>query len=136
MEDVTHPQHGGLKTWKLRLIHNLVDNYVSQRVLRCVPAVDNLSVERVFADNIVPGRPLVLFSGQKENLQAMCPPEDEDSEGTIHQELFWLLCVQGISPQNWLFCGIPPWHALNVDNASQRSQFCVTMNRSAGAMVA
>ena len=136
MEDEAYPQHGGLKTWKLRLIHNMVDNYVSRREHRCEPAVDNLSVERVF---IYPqqssGTAASPVVGPKENLQAMCPPEDKGSEGAIHLELFWLLRVQSLSLQNWLFYDIPSWHALNVDNASHRSQVCVTMNRSARAMV-
>ena len=75
----------------MRLIHDMVDGYVSRLRQRCEPEVDNLSVERVFAENIVPGLPLVWFSGQKENLHAMCPPEDEDSEGPVHRDLFWLL---------------------------------------------
>ena len=54
-----------LKTWKMRLIHNMVDDYVPQSQQRCEPAVDNLSVERVFADNIVPGHPLVRNLGRK-----------------------------------------------------------------------
>ena len=56
-----------LMTWKMTLIHNMVDNYVSRRQQRCEPVVDNLSVERVFADNIVPGHPLVLSRAKREH---------------------------------------------------------------------
>ena len=95
-----------MKTWKMRLIHNLVDDYVSRREQCYEPAVDNLSVE--LCRQHCSGTPTSPVLRPKENLQAMCPPEDEGSGGAIHCELFWLLCMQSLSVQNWLFCGIPP----------------------------
>ena len=56
-----------LKTWKMRLIHNMVDDYVSRVSWcqqHCELAVNKLSVERVFTDNRVPGHALVRFSGR------------------------------------------------------------------------
>ena len=70
-----------LKTWKMRLIHNMVDNYVSRRQHRCDSAVDNLSVERVFADNIVPGHPLVRFSGRKRTCKQCASQKRKTAKG-------------------------------------------------------
>ena len=96
-----------LKTWKLRLIHNMVDEYVSRRQQRCEPTVDNLSVEQGLYPQQSSGTPASPVLRSKENLQAMCQPEDKDREGAIHRELFWLLRVQSLSLQNWLFL----WHS-------------------------
>ena len=52
-----------LKAWKLHLVHNMVDSYATTRVVRRVPAVDNLVIENVISD-ILPGRPLVRFQGR------------------------------------------------------------------------
>ena len=70
-----------LKTWNMRLIHNMVDDYVSRRVQRCEPAVDNLSVERVMADNIVPGHPLVRFSGRKRTCKQCARQKTKTAKG-------------------------------------------------------
>ena len=77
----TNSRVSSLKTWKMRLIHNMVDNYVSQRLQRCDPGVDNLSVERVFADNIVPGHPLVRFSGRKRTCKQCASQKRKTAKG-------------------------------------------------------
>ena len=53
-----------LKTWKLQLIHDLVDGHESLRVTRRVPAVDNLVVAHVLTDNLLAGHSLVRYHGQ------------------------------------------------------------------------
>ena len=82
-----------LKTWKMRLIHNMVDDYVSRRVQRCEPAVDNLSVERVMADNIVPGHPLVRFSGRKRTCKQCARQKTKTAKGRYVVSCFgWSVC--------------------------------------------
>ena len=53
-----------LKTWKLRLVHDMVDDYASSRVERRMPAIDNLVVDYVVTDTILQGHPLVRFQGR------------------------------------------------------------------------
>ena len=70
-----------LKTCKMRLIHNMVDNYVSRRQQRCDLAVDNLSVERVFADNIIQGHPLVRFLSRKRTCKQCAHQKTKSAKG-------------------------------------------------------
>ena len=74
---MNHPLHANsrvssLKTWKMRLIHNMVDDYVPQSQQSCEPAVDNLSVERGLC-RLRSGTPASPVLGPKENMQTMYP---------------------------------------------------------------
>ena len=90
---MNHPLHANsrvssLKTWKMRLIHNMVDDYVSRSLQRCEPAVDNLSVERVFADNIAPGHPLVWFPGRRRTCKQCARQKTKTTTGRYIESCF------------------------------------------------
>ena len=75
----------GLKSWKIRLIHDLVDSVESSRVWRRASAVDNLEVEHIVAGNIVDGHPLARFSGRKRSCK-QCVGESKKTAKGRHIE--------------------------------------------------
>ncbi|KAI0231289.1 hypothetical protein LSAT2_018355 [Lamellibrachia satsuma] len=56
--EAAHTHATSLKMWKLRLIHDMADSYETTCVARRMSAVDNLVVDHVVCDTIMPGHPL------------------------------------------------------------------------------
>ena len=73
-----------LKSFKLKLIHDMCDGHIS-RGQRAQPAVDNLLVDYVVADNVVDGHPFVKFVGRKRACH-VCSREHRRTSGGRYVE--------------------------------------------------
>ena len=54
-----------LKSFKMQLVHNLVDGFHADRRILLPAVVSKLTMERVIDDDLVAGHPLVQFAGRK-----------------------------------------------------------------------
>ena len=76
-----------LKTFKLKLIHDLCDGY-DARVQRMSAAVDNLQVQYVVCDDIREGHPLVRFVGHKRMCNLCSREKRRTSQGSYVETSF------------------------------------------------
>ena len=83
-----HTRATSLKVWKLRLIHDMVDSYETTRVARRTPAVDNLVVDHVVSDTIVPGHPLVRFQGRGRSYRQCARQKKKTVKGRFVESRF------------------------------------------------
>ena len=104
-----------LKAFKLALIHNFTDDYVSGRVVRLPPAIDVPAAMQMIAEDTVEGHPLVLFAGRKRACQ-YCAKQRRwttagrqlDDSWTLCRNEFRLFGLQCLSmPSRAMFYDIP-----------------------------
>ena len=72
-----------LKSFKVQLVHNLVDGFHGERKTRLPAAVSELTLERIIDDDLVAGHPLVQFAGRKRVCHVCSRKQVKTKKGSV-----------------------------------------------------